>query len=93
MSGKNNKKKQSDESKVRRLATRARRNVAKLERGEKPESLKWEDVDALLVAGGIPGVPKGTDLEEFMWQKMPESRPQVEARNPGRVFKPKAWGK
>lgn len=58
---------------------------------KKSESLKWEAVDASLKGGLVKGVPAGTDLEEFLWQTRPQSRPDVEARNPGRVFKPAAW--
>ncbi len=83
----------SDNRKIRRLATRARRNAKKLADGEKPEPLKWEDIDASLRAGIVKGVPAGTDLEEYLWQTKPESRAEVEARNPGRAFKAAAWAK
>ena len=83
----------SDAKKIRRLATRARRNAGKLERGETPEPIKWEDIDAALTAGVIEGVPAGTDLEEFLWQTRPESRPEIEARNKGRKFKAASWAK
>lgn len=83
----------SDSRKIRRLATRARRNAKKLTDGEKPEPIKWEDIDAALAAGIVKGVPAGTDLEEFIWQTRPESRNEIEARNPGRSFTPAAWAK
>lgn len=53
----------------------------------------WKGIDASLRAGLVEGVPAGTDLEEFLWQTKPESRAEVEARNPGRTFKSAAWGK
>lgn len=83
----------SDNRKVRRLATRARRNAKKLEDGQTPEPIKWEDMDAALTAGIVKGVPAGTDLEEFIWQTKPESRKEIEARNAGRSFKPAEWAK
>lgn len=51
----------------------------------------WREIDAALRAGSVPGVPAGTDLEEFLWQCRPEARPDIEARNPGRRFEPAAW--
>jgi hypothetical protein len=86
-------KRHSNNSEVRRLKTRARRNVGKLDRGEKTDAIKWRDVNALLLAGGIESVPAGTDLEEFLWQTIPGSRPEIEARNPGRSFVPAEWTK
>ncbi len=49
-------------------------------------NMTWADIDEALNAGLVEGVPAGTDLEEFLWQKIPDSRPQIEARNPGRKF-------
>ncbi len=80
-----------DARKIRRLATRARRNAEAIKRGERPEAVKWEDVDAALTAGMVDGVPAGTDLDEFLWQTRPETRVEIESRNPERVFMPAEW--
>jgi hypothetical protein len=53
----------------------------------------WADIDRDLKAGRVEGVPAGTDLEEFLWQTIPESRTEVEARNPGREFTEQPWAK
>lgn len=57
-----------------------------------PPGLTWADVDAALKAGEVEGVPAGTDLEEFIWQTIPESRFEIAARNPGRTFTLASWG-
>ncbi len=61
--------------------------VLTLEMPEPDRSTKWSDIDEALRQGAVAGVPAGTDLEEFLWQKIPESRVEVEARNPGRKFR------
>lgn len=53
---------------------------------ESKHALTWADVDEALRAGAVEGVPAGTDLEEFIWQNIPDARPEIEARNPGRKF-------
>jgi predicted phosphodiesterase len=62
-----------------------------LEMPEPDDRPKWSDIDEALRQGAVEGVPTGTDLEEFLWQNIPESRLEVEARNPGRKFK--VWKK
>ena len=86
-------KKRSIDSRKRELATRARRNTARHERGEKTDPLQWRDIATALEAGIVEGVPAGVDLDEFLWQKRPESRPQIEARNPSRKFTPAKWAR
>jgi len=86
-------KKRSFESRKRELATRARRNADRHERGEKTDPIMWKDIATSLEAGIVKGVPAGVDLDEFIWQMLPESRPQIEARNPGRKFGPAEWAR
>lgn len=58
--------------------------------GWSPEELS--ETRRQLSAGTVKGVPKGTDLDEFIWQKIPKSRNEIEKRNPGRQFALKDWG-
>lgn len=58
---------------------------------EQHEQRTWADIDDALKAGQVQGVPAGVDLEEFLWQTTPDSRKEIEARNPGRSFKKAAW--
>lgn len=59
----------------------------------KNENIRWSDVNAALKSGKVKGVPANTDLEDFIWQKFPESRKEIENRNPGRIFTKKEMGK
>jgi hypothetical protein len=58
-----------------------------------PPGLTWKEIDRQLRTGKVRGVPAGTDLEEFLWQSIPESREEIEARNPGRKFTLAPWGR
>lgn len=75
---------------VKAIAQKKRYDIA--EDQDSSNYLTWADIDEALRSGSVEGVPAGTDLEEFLWQNIPESRSQVEARNPGRKFSPRRVG-
>lgn len=60
---------------------------------EQHERRTWADIDDALQAGQVHGVPAGVDLEEFLWQTTPDSRKEIEARNPGRSFEEAPWAR
>lgn len=81
-----------NEREIRRFRARVRRNAGKHARGEGDlDPITWRDINAMLLTGLVEGVPAGIDLEEFLWQTIPRSRQDVEARNPGRAFEPAPW--
>jgi hypothetical protein len=47
----------------------------------------WAEVDRMLREGEVAGIPAGTDLAQFLWDHCPESRADLEAEYPGRVFR------